>query len=57
MIMFDIIKVLEFAKENNLKVGTKEGIIITDAEGCIVGRGLALANFLGENYGYKKLQR
>ena len=31
MIMFDIIKVLEFAKENNLKVGTKEGIIITDA--------------------------
>ena len=36
MIMFDIIKVLEFAKENNLKVGTKEGIIITDAEGCIV---------------------
>jgi hypothetical protein len=34
--MFDIIKVLEFAKENNLKVGTKEGIIITDAEGCIV---------------------
>ena len=36
MIMYDIIKVLEFAKENNLKVGTKEGIIITDQEGCIV---------------------
>ena len=36
MMMFNIMKVLEFVKENNLKLGTKEGIIITDAEGCIV---------------------
>ena len=28
--------VIKGAKENNLKVGAKEGIIITDAEGCIV---------------------
>ena len=34
--MFNIMKVLEFVKENNLRLGTKEGIIITDAEGCIV---------------------
>jgi hypothetical protein len=36
MVMFEIVKVLEFCKENNLKLGTKEGIIITDTEGCIV---------------------
>ena len=36
MMMFNIMKVLEFVKENNLRLGTKEGIIITDAEGCIV---------------------
>ena len=36
MIIFDVMKVLEFAKENNLKVGTKEGLLITDAEGGIV---------------------
>ena len=36
MIIFDVMKVMEFAKENNLKVGTKEGLLITDAEGCIV---------------------
>ena len=36
MMIFDVMKVLEFAKENNLKVGTKEGLLITDAEGCIV---------------------
>ena len=36
MMMFHIVKVLEFAKENNLKVSTKDGIIITDSEGCIV---------------------
>ena len=35
MMIYDIVKVLEFAKENNLKVGTKEGLLITDAEGCI----------------------
>ena len=36
MMIFDVMKVLEFAKENNLKVGTKEVLLITDAEGCIV---------------------
>ena len=36
MMIYDIVKVLEFAKENNLKVGTKEGLLITDTEGCIV---------------------
>ena len=36
MMIFDVMKVLEFAKENNLKVGTKEGLLITDAEGYIV---------------------
>ena len=36
MMIYDIVKVLGFAKENNLKVGTKEGLLITDAEGCIV---------------------
>ena len=36
MMIYDIVKVLEFAKENNLKVGTKEGLLINDAEGCIV---------------------
>ena len=36
MMIYDVVKVLEFAKENNLKVGTKEGLLITDAEGCIV---------------------
>ena len=36
MMIYDIVKVLEFAKENNLKVGTKERLLITDAEGCIV---------------------
>ena len=36
MIMYNVMKVLEFVKENNLRLGTKEGIIITDAEGCIV---------------------
>ena len=36
MMMFNIMKVLEFVKKNNLRLGTKEGIIITDAEGCIV---------------------
>lgn len=36
MMIFDVMKVLEFAKENNLKVGTKEGLLITDTEGCIV---------------------
>ena len=36
MMIYDIVKVLEFAKENNLKVGTKEGPLITDVEGCIV---------------------
>ena len=36
MMIFDVMKVLEFAKENNLKVGSKEGLLITDAEGCIV---------------------
>ena len=35
MMIYDIVKVLEFAKENNLKVGTKEGLLITDIEGCI----------------------
>ena len=34
--MYNVMKVLEFVKENNLRLGTKEGIIITDAEGCIV---------------------
>ena len=34
--MFNVMKVLEFVKKNNLGLGTKEGIIITDAEGCIV---------------------
>ena len=34
--MFNVMKVLEFVKKNNLRLGTKEGIIITDAEGCIV---------------------
>ena len=36
MMIFDVMKVLEFAKENNLNVGTKEGLLVTDAEGCIV---------------------
>lgn len=36
MMIFDVMKVLKFAKENNLKVGTKEGLLITDSEGCIV---------------------
>ena len=36
MLIYQITKVLEFAKENNLKVSTKDGIIITDSEGCIV---------------------
>ena len=36
MMMFNVMKVLEFVKKNNLRLGTKEGIIITDAEGCIV---------------------
>ena len=36
MMIFDVMKVLKFAKENNLKVGTKEGLLITDTEGCIV---------------------
>lgn len=36
MMIYDIVKVLGFAKENNLKVGTKEGLLITDSEGCIV---------------------
>ena len=36
MMMYDEIKVLTFVKENNLKVSTKEGLLITDAEGCIV---------------------
>lgn len=36
MIIFDVMKVMEFVKENNLKIGTKEGLLITDAEGCIV---------------------
>ena len=36
MMIYDKVKVLEFAKENNLKVGTKEGLLINDAEGCIV---------------------
>ena len=29
-------KVLKFVKENSLKMNAKEGLIITDAEGCIV---------------------
>ena len=36
MMIFDVMKVLKFAKENNLKVGTKEGLLMTDTEGCIV---------------------
>ena len=36
MMIFDVMKVLEFTKENNLKIGTKEGLLITDVEGCIV---------------------
>ena len=36
MIIYDEIKVLTFVKENNLKVSTKDGLLITDAEGCIV---------------------
>ena len=36
MMIYNVIKVLEFVKENDLRLGTKEGIIITDAEGCIV---------------------
>ena len=36
MIMLDIIKVLRFAEENKLSIGTKEGIIITDKEGCLL---------------------
>ena len=34
MMAYDM--VLEFVKENNLKMSTKEGLLITDAEGCIV---------------------
>lgn len=36
MMIYDEIKVLTFVKENNLKVSTKNGLLITDAEGCIV---------------------
>lgn len=36
MIMLDVIKVLRFAEENGLNAGTKEGIIITDKEGCLL---------------------
>ena len=36
MIMLDIIKVLRFVGENGLNIGTKEGIIITDKEGCLL---------------------
>ena len=36
MMIYDEIKVLTFVKENNLKVSTKDGLLITDAEGCIV---------------------
>ena len=36
MMMLDIIKVLRFAEENGLNIGTKEGIIITDKEGCLL---------------------
>ena len=36
MMMLDIIKVLKFAEENRLSIGTKEGIIITDKEGRLL---------------------
>lgn len=34
--MKNILKVIEFVKENNLRLATGEGLIITDSEGCIV---------------------
>ena len=36
MMMLDVIKVLRFVNENGLNIGTKEGIIITDKEGCLL---------------------
>lgn len=36
MIMYNVIKILKYCEKNDLKLGTKEGIIITDKEGCIV---------------------
>ena len=39
MIMLNIIKVLRFIEENGLNIGIKEGIIITDKEGCLLFEG------------------
>lgn len=57
--MKNILKVIEFVKENNLRLAAGEGLIITDSEGCIVFQATDNAKafkqaceWIGEDYEY-----